>query len=188
MIVVLIGDSEFEKDRLIGQFLEKTLADRKDDPLARKILFGNDTNIPSIADAVIEACDSCSLFASEQTVVLRKAESIKADDAAALESWFKTSPSANLLLDFEKLLKTSKLYKSLQGIATFKECKPPRDYEMAKWITSHTETDLGRRIEPLAAAYVADALGTDRRESTRNSRKSSCSIRKGKPFRLNRRN
>lgn len=161
MIVVLIGDSEFEKDRLIGQFLEKTLADRKDDPLARKILFGNDTNIPSIADAVIEACDSCSLFASEQTVVLRKAESIKADDAAALESWFKTSPSANLLLDFEKLLKTSKLYKSLQGIATFKECKSPRDYEMAKWITSHTETDLGRRIEPLAAAYIADALGTD---------------------------
>ena len=37
MILVLIGDSDFEKERLIGQFLEKTLGDRKDDPLARAI-------------------------------------------------------------------------------------------------------------------------------------------------------
>ena len=161
MIVVLIGDSDFEKERLIGQFLEKTLGDRKDDPLARKILFANDSNLPSVADAVIEACDSCSLFASEQTVVVRKAESLKADDTAALESWFKTKPDANLLLDFEKLLKTSKLYKSLADFATFKECKSPRDYEIAKWITSHCEIDLGRRIDALAAEYVADALGTD---------------------------
>jgi len=161
MILVLIGDSDFEKERLIGQFLEKTLGDRKDDPLARKILFANDTNLPSVADAVIEACDSCSLFASEQTVVVRKAESLKADDSAALESWFKTKPDANLLLEFEKLLKTSKLYKSLQDIATFKECKSPRDYEMTQWITTHCEIDLGRRIEPLAAEYVSNALGTD---------------------------
>ena len=44
MIIVLIGDSEFEKERLIEQFLEKTLGDRKDDPLARKIIFANDWN------------------------------------------------------------------------------------------------------------------------------------------------
>lgn len=161
MIAVLIGDNDFEKERLIDRFLQKTLGDRKNDPLARKILFANDTNIPSVADAVIEACDSCSLFASEQTVIVRKAESLRADDSGALESWFRTSPDANLLLEFEKLPKSSKLYKSLQDIATFKECKSLRDYEMAGWITSHTETNLGRRIEPLAAEYVSDALGTD---------------------------
>ena len=92
MIVVLIGDSDFEKERLIGQFLEKTLGDRKDDPLARKILFANDSNLPSVADAVIEACDSCSLFASEQTVVVRKAESLKADPSRRPMSSGKTNP------------------------------------------------------------------------------------------------
>ncbi len=161
MIVVLIGDSEFEKERLIGQFLEKTLGDRKDDSLARKIVFANDSNIPSVADVVIESCDSCSLFAAEQAVVVRNAEALKSDDSAALEAWFKTKPDANLLFDFEKLLKTSKLYKSLHEIAKIKECKSPRDYEMAKWVTLHCETDLGRRIEPLAAEYVANALGTN---------------------------
>ncbi len=161
MILVLVGDNEFEKERHIARFLEKTLGDRKDDPLARKLIFANDTNIPSVADVLIESCDSCSLFASEQTVVLRKAETLRADDVQALESWFRTSPQANILLDFEKLLKTSKLYKALSEVATFKECKSLRDYEMAKWVTSHTQTDLGRRIEPLAAEYVADALGTD---------------------------
>ncbi|MDY3921514.1 MAG: DNA polymerase III subunit delta [Hallerella porci] len=161
MIIVLIGDSEFEKERLIEQFLEKTLGDRKDDPLARKIIFANDSNVQSVSDAIIESCDSCSLFATEQSVVLRNAEMLKASDSAALEDWFKTKPDANLLLEFEKLLKTSKLYKALSGIATVKECKSPRDYEMAKWVTLHTETDLGRRIEPLAAEYIADALGTN---------------------------
>ena len=161
MIIVLIGDSEFEKERLIEQFLEKTLGDRKDDPLARKIIFANDSNVQSVSDAIIESCDSCSLFATEQSVVLRNAEMLKASDSAALEDWFKTKPDANLLLAFEKLLKTSELCKALSGIATVKECKSPRDYEMAKWVTLHTETDLGRRIEPLAAEYIADALGTN---------------------------
>ena len=90
MIVVLIGDSDFEKERLIEQFLQKTLGNRKDDPLARKIIFANDSNIPSVADAVIEACDSCSLFASEQTVVVRKGETLKADDASAIAAPFLT--------------------------------------------------------------------------------------------------
>ena len=161
MIVVLIGDSDFEKERLIEQFLQKTLGDRKDDPLARKIIFANDSNIPSVADAVIEACDSCSLFASEQTVVVRKGETLKADDASAIESWLKTNPDANLLLEFEKLLKTSKLYKALAGLSKIKECKSPREYEMPQWITTHCETNLGRRIDPLAAEYVSNALGNN---------------------------
>lgn len=161
MIVVLIGDSLFEKERLIGQFLESTLGESKNDPLARKIIFAGDSNVPSVADAVIESCDTSSLFAKEQSVVVRNAEALKSDDSAALESWFKTKPDANLLLEFEKLLKTSKLYKSLQDIAKIKECKSPREYEMAKWVTLHCESDLGRRIEPLAAEYVANALGTN---------------------------
>lgn len=161
MIVVLVGDNAFEKERLISEFLEKTLGNRKDDPLARKILFADDSNIPSIADAIIETCDLCSLFASEQTAILRRAETLKAAESEALEAWFKTKPDANLLLDFQKLLKTSRLYKSLQPIATVKECKSPREYEVAKWIIMHAETDLGRRIDPSAAEYISNALGNN---------------------------
>lgn len=161
MIVVLAGDNAFEKERLISEFLEKTLGSRKDDPLARKILFADDSNIPSIADAIIETCDSCSLFAPEQTVVLRRAEALKAAESEALEAWFKTKPDANLLLDFQKLLRTSRLSKALAPIATIKECKSPREYEVAKWIIQHVEIDLGRRIEPAAAEYVSNALGND---------------------------
>ena len=62
MIVTLIGEDNFTKDKCIEKFLCDALGDRRDDPLAKQILFATDTNIPSIADAVITACDSVSMF------------------------------------------------------------------------------------------------------------------------------
>ena len=74
MIIALIGKDEFTKDKRIEKFLQDTLGDRKDDPMARQILFATDPNIDSIAESVITACDSVSMFSPEQTVVVRKAD------------------------------------------------------------------------------------------------------------------
>ena len=85
MIVALIGNDEFSKEKRIEKFLQDTLGDRKDDPMARQILFATDPNIASIAESVITACDSVSMFSPEQTVVVvRKADELKADDTREL--------------------------------------------------------------------------------------------------------
>ena len=61
MITAIIGEDQFTKDKCIERFLEDALGDLKDDPMSRQILFATDSNIPSIADAVITACDSVSI-------------------------------------------------------------------------------------------------------------------------------
>lgn len=175
MILTLVGNDQFSKERRIGQFLTKALGERKDDPLARRILFATDTDVPSIATAVMEACDSVSMFSAEQTVVVRKAESLKAADAEALAEWLSHKPRCSLLFEFEKLAQRAsrkggeesgskgmtELAKALKGAGEIEKYDAPREWEIAKWITAYVQTELSRHIEPMAAQYIADALGTD---------------------------
>jgi DNA polymerase-3 subunit delta len=174
MILTLIGDDLFSKEQRINVFLEKVLGERKNDPLARKFLFATDTSIPSIADAVMEACDSVSMFASEQVVVVRKGEALKTHDMEVLTQWLSTKPNCKLLLEFEKLAaratkkdngesgkSSGDLYKALKAAGEIEKYDSPREWDIPKWITNHVQTNLGKRIEPMAVQYIADALGTD---------------------------
>ena len=114
MIVALIGKDQFSKDIRIEKFIADALGERKDDPLSKQILYATDTNIPSIAEAVMTACDSVSMFSPEQAVVVRKAEALKADDTKALAKWLGHGPQCKLLLDFETLAANTELYKALK--------------------------------------------------------------------------
>ncbi len=162
MITALIGSDLFSKNQEIDSFLEKALGNRKDDPLARKILYATDSNIPSIANEVIESCDTVSLFADVQTVVVRRAEALKAADATALAKWLKTGPDCSLLFEFEKLLATSELYKALKSAgANIQKYEVPKPWEMEKWIENLCRTKFNKPIEPGACTYLADAIGSD---------------------------
>lgn len=174
MILTLIGGDVFAKEQRIASFLEKALGERKNDPLVRTILFATDTNIPSIADVIIETCSCISMFSSgeEQTVVLRKAEALKTSDTTALVSWLKTKPNCSLLFEFEKLAaraskKSSEnsgspeLYNALKAAGTIEKYESPKPWEMEKWINNHVLTHLGKRIDPTAVRYISEALGSD---------------------------
>ncbi len=161
MIVTLIGEDHFTKDKCIEKFLCDTLGDRRNDPLAKQILFATDTNIPSIADAVITACDSVSMFAPEQVVVVRKGEALKADDTKALAKWLSHGPQCKLLLEFEKLDARGELYKTLSKISDIQKFEVPKQYKMAEWISAAVPTHFGKAIDRDASQYLADALGTD---------------------------
>ncbi|MCQ2061449.1 MAG: DNA polymerase III subunit delta [Fibrobacter sp.] len=162
MIVILIGEDQFSKDIRIDKFLSDALGDRKDDPMSRQILFATDTNIPSIAATVIEACDSVSMFSPEQAVVVRKAEAMKADDTAALAKWLSHGPSCKLLLEFEKLDARGELYKTLKKIdCEIEKFEVPKQYKMAEWISSVIPTHFNKAIDQAASQYLAEALGTD---------------------------
>ena len=162
MIVALIGEDLFRKEQEIEKFLTDALGAKKEDPLARKILYATDTTIPSVADSVIESCDTVSLFADNQVVVVRRAENLKAADSKTLADWLKTKPDCNLLLEFSKLLKTAELFKALKTCkATISEFHVPKPWELEKWIEDTCKTVFQKDIEAAAKRYLADALGTD---------------------------
>lgn len=160
-IFTWVGDDDFAKEHKLATAVAKALADRKDDPLARQVIFATDTNIASIADAVIESCSSVSLFSPEMAVILRKGEALKAADAEALAEWLKSQPECMLFCEFSKLDKRSALYKALKAVGTLEECAAPPLYKVGEWIHTHVTTQLGKRIAPDAVQYLADALGND---------------------------
>lgn len=161
MIVTLIGEDQFLKDQRIDKFLSDSLGDRKSDPLSKQILYATDTNIASIADVVIEACGSVSMFTPEQAIVVRKAEALKADDTKALAAWLATCPECTLLFDFEKLAATTELYKALKKASTIEKFDVPKQYKMAEWISNVIPQHFHKPIDPAASNYLAEALGTD---------------------------
>lgn len=162
MIVTLIGEDQFSKDHRIEKFLSDALGAQKDDPLSKQILYATDTNIASIADVVIGACDSVSMFSPEQAVVVRKAEALKADDSATLAKWLSHSPNCKLLFDFEKLAATTELYKALKKAGSeIEKFDVPKAYKMQEWISSVIPSHFNKAIDAAASQYLADALGTD---------------------------
>lgn len=161
MFVTLIGKDQFSKDKRIEKFLSETLGDRVSDPMAKQVLYATDTNIASISDVIIEACDSVSMFAPEQVIVVRKAEALKADDTKALAKWLPHAASGKLLFDFETLLASSELYKALAKAGKVEKYDVPKQYEMADWIAAVVPTHFSKAIEPAACQYLSEALGCD---------------------------
>jgi DNA polymerase-3 subunit delta len=161
MILALIGKDQFSKDKQVSKFLTDALGDRKNDPLAKQIVYASDTNIPSVAGLIMESCGAVSMFAPEQAVVVRNADAMKADESKALARWLKDAPDCKLLLDFDELRATSELYKVLQKVGKIEKYEEPKQYKMQEWIASNVPAHFGKPIEPAASQYLADALGTD---------------------------
>ena len=161
MIIALIGKDQFSKDKQIDKFLLDSLGDRKDDPLAKQIVYASDTNIPSVAGLIMESCGAVSMFAPEQAVVVRKADAMKADETKALARWLKDAPDCKLLLDFDELRATTELYKILAKVGKVEKYEEPKQYKMQEWIAQMVPAHFGKPIEPAASQYLADALGTN---------------------------
>ena len=161
MIIAAIGEDEFSKEKRIERFLEETLGDLKDDPMSRTILFATDPDIPSVVDAVFTACESVSMFSSEQVVVVRKCEVLKADEMKSLAKWLSHKPSCKLLLEFSKLDARGELFKALKTAGTIEKYDVPKQYKMTEWIAAAIPSHFKKAIDPEASNYLAEALGTD---------------------------
>ena len=161
MILALIGKDQFSKDKQVSKFLTDALGDRKNDPLAKQIVYASDTNIPSVAGLIMESCGAVSMFAPEQAVVVRNADAMKADESKALARWLKDAPDCKLLLDFDELRATTELYKILAKVGKVEKFEEPKQYKMQEWIASNIPAHFGKPIEPGASQYLADALGTN---------------------------
>lgn len=163
MILAIAGEDLFSKNEEIQRFLQETLGDNINDPMASRIIYASDPQIPSIADSVIEACDNVSMFSPEQTVVLRQADVLRTSDEKLLADWLSSNPSCTLLLEFTKApTKSSSLGSALKTIKVpIKEFPNPKPWEMEKWVRNLCATHFKKKIDNTAVQYITEALGND---------------------------
>jgi DNA polymerase-3 subunit delta len=161
MIRVFLGDDDFSRIRALNRAVDSALGARKDDPLARQVLYAGDSSFPDVAAKVVEFCSSISMFSPELAVVLRRVEALKAVDQEYLSKWLLTKPECLLFIDGAKIDGRSEFSKVLAKVCKIEKFEPPKDYKMAEWITNHCREEFSRPIQPEAAKYLADAIGDE---------------------------
>ncbi|MEE1276091.1 MAG: DNA polymerase III subunit delta [Fibrobacteraceae bacterium] len=162
MISVITGEDFFSKNLAIEAFLKKALGESINDPMAYKTIYATDPQIPSVAEAIIEACDTVSMFSEEQTVILRQADELKESENKLLAEWLSRNPDCSLLMEFKSLKATSTIGKALKAIKLKAETFDlPKDYKLPEWIMENCKKHFNKNIDRNACAYIAEAIGND---------------------------
>ena len=161
MIVAIYGKDQFSKRIQIEKFLDDALGDRKNDPLSKQVIFAGDSEAPSVAGAIMEACGSVSMFAPDQAVVVHNADQMKADETKSLARFLKDGPECKLLLEFDELRSNSEMFKVLSKVGQVNKYDEPKQRDMSQWISSMVSSYFKKNIDYDACQYLAEALGTN---------------------------
>jgi DNA polymerase III delta subunit len=163
MIIAFSGPEKFRKEESIEKAVCDFLGSAAHDDQARVNLFGGDaTSGESLIQKLSNACESPSLFAPKQAVILWHLERTSVKDQTELCSYLKSmNPDAGLFIEYEKLDGRTELSKILKKLGQVHEFKALKDYETPKWIQSHARTIFNRNISPDTAQYLWELLGND---------------------------
>jgi DNA polymerase III delta subunit len=161
VILCVTGDDELAKERRVEQFFQDALGASAKDPLCRKKIYCTDfeQSERSVADAIIEAASSVSLFASQTAIAVLYGSLIRAEDGRRIAAWLETNPACDLL--FCDLDKKASLYLLMKKKFKVENFAAPTIYKTAEWLERFVMGELNKRIAKNAAAYLVDALGND---------------------------
>ncbi len=161
MIRAFLGSDDFSRLHALESAVAQALGDRKEDPLARQILYADDSSIDDVVAKLTEACTSVSMFGPDQAVILRHADKLRAADMEFLSGWLKSGIDPLLFIEAPKLDGRSEFSKVLRKVAKFEEYESPRQWEVAGWISTHCRNILQVSIDTDAGNYVAECLGSE---------------------------
>ncbi len=112
------------------------------------------------ATQVLAQCASYPMMAERRVVIVRDFEKLKGNTLFQHYAE-KPNPSAVVLLACRTRPNLSAHpYRALKQHAAWAEFKPVKQHEMGAWVTRYLK-DRGYRLEPDAAAMMADTIGTD---------------------------
>ena len=161
MICAYLGEDSYTRLNALEAAVDAALGPQKDDPLARQVLYAGEASTPDVGAKVIESCSVVSMFGPQLAVILRRVESLRADDAELLSTWLLTKPDCLLFIEGGKVDGRTEFSKVLRKVGNVQEYKVPSAYKMPVWIQDHCRTSFRKTIAPDAAAYLADALGNE---------------------------
>ena len=155
-IYFLDGDEAFYIDSVLKALEAKVLQEHERD-FNQSILYGKESDVLSI----ISEAKRFPMMAERVLVLVKEAQYLR--NLELLEGYVENpNPQTVLAIGFKgkKLDKRSKLAKLLAKNAVHLTSTALRDFEIPKWIGSHSHT-LGFRIDNLAIQLLADSLGSD---------------------------
>ena len=121
------------------------------------ILYGDDTNIPSI----IDTARRFPMMASHQVIIIKEAQTLKKLDDLVI---YLEKPLLSTILVFSYKYKTldkrTKLFKTLESHGVYFESARIRDYLIPGWIERYLMIK-GIKIDASASAMLTEYLGTD---------------------------
>jgi DNA polymerase-3 subunit delta len=155
-VYFLAGEEPYYID-LIVDYIEEKVLPESEKSFNQVIVYGDDTNIPSI----IDTARRFPMMASHQVVIVKEAQSLKKIEDLAV---YLEKPLLSTILVFSYKYKTldkrTKLFKLLESHGVYFESSKLRDYLIPAWIERYLMTK-GIKTDPSASVMLTEYLGTD---------------------------
>lgn len=155
-VYFLAGEEPYYIDLIVDYIEEKILPD-SEKAFNQIIVYGDDTNVPSI----IDTARRFPMMSSHQVVIIKEAQSLKKIEDLAV---YLEKPLLSTILVFSYKYKTldkrTKLFKLLESNGVYFESSRIRDYLIPAWIERYLMTK-GIKTDPKASAMLTEYLGTD---------------------------
>jgi DNA polymerase-3 subunit delta len=175
-VYFLAGEEPYYID-LITEYIEEKVLPESEKAFNQMILYGDDTNIPSI----IDTARRFPMMASHQVIIIKEAQSLKKLEDLII---YLEKPLLSTILVFSYKYKTldkrTKLFKTLETHGVYFESARIKDYLIPGWIERYLMIK-GIRIDPSASAMLTEYLGTDLHKIVNELDKLIITLPEGKP-------
>jgi DNA polymerase-3 subunit delta len=155
-VYFLWGDEPYYID-LVTSYITRNVLSEAEQSFNQSILYGKDSEAAQVSDLARRF----PMMAPHQVVVLKEAQEMKslAELLAYVEQ---PQPSTLLVINYKykKPDKRQKFFKTLEKKAVWYESKKLYDNQIPGWIAGYASKQ-NFRIEPKAAALLAEFLGSD---------------------------
>ncbi len=175
-VYFLAGEEPYYID-LITEYIEEKVLPEAEKAFNQIIIYGDDTNIPSI----IDTARRFPMMASHQVIIIKEAQTLKKLEDLAI---YLEKPLHSTILVFSYKYKTldkrTKLFKTLESQGVYFESARIRDYLIPGWIERYLMTK-GIKTDPSASAMLTEYLGTDLHKIVNELDKLIITLPEGKP-------
>ena len=155
-VYLLMGDEPYYPELVCDAILQSCIPDEEKD-FNETVCYGGEVT----ADQVVTAARRFPMMAERQLVVVKEAQQMK--DIENL-SFYCSAPLDStvlvVLLHKASVDKRKAFYKAVQKIGEVVDSPALRDYQMPEWIQGYYAS-RGLRIDPPAAALLAESVGTE---------------------------
>lgn len=174
-VYFLMGEETFYID-VIADYLEDRILSDEEKEFNLSILYGKDTDIPTI----LSVAKRYPMMSSHNIVIIKEAQHIKSIEGI-LPYIRKPLESTILVIcyKYKRLDKRTVLYKEIKKMGVVFEGKKLYDNQVPEWIASYVSKH-GYRIGPRAVQMLADHLGADLGMIVNEVKKLFINLQKGK--------
>ena len=162
-VYLLQGEEPYFIDQVVD-YMENNILSDGEKSFNQTVLYGKDTDL----SAILNAAKRYPMMSEYQLIIVKEAQDLKWGEGTGKEADFvlhyfeKPLPSTILVFAYKyaNFDKRKKAYKAISKSGVIFQSDLVRDYKIMPWVEDLLKS-RGYKIEPQAAALIAEYLGTD---------------------------